>query len=120
MGMKVTFKEPAADVPAMVSAAAELGIESAGKLLLDASQPLVPVATGEMKQSGKSEKAGPRTIRVSYTRTGEDGYNVAARQHEDMSLHHPGGGEAKFLERPMHSEGPAMLRTVGEAIRAVL
>ena len=29
--------------------------------------------------------------------------------HEDMEAHHPNGGEAKFLEKPMHAAGEAIL-----------
>lgn len=120
MGLKVVYTPPPVDVAAMVSAAAELGVEAAGKVLLDASLPDCPVDTGEMKGSGKSEKVGPKTVRVSFTRTGADGYNVAARQHEDMGLNHPGGGRSKWVEIHMYSDAVAILTAAAEPIRAVL
>lgn len=112
------YKPPAIDASAALKAAGEIGVEAAGKTWLDASQPLVPVDTGEMKASGKAEKEGPLVVAVSYTRTGADGYNVAARQHEDMTLHHD-VGQAKFLEQPMHADAPAILTAMAEPIRAL-
>lgn len=127
MGIRVEYTPPAGDMLAMVAAACELGVESAGKRLLDASLPLVPVGPdtkghkgGTLKASGKSEPDGPRTVKVSYQAIAPDGYAYGIRQHEDLTLNHPGGGEAKFLEKPMHSEAAAMLEAMAEPLRAIL
>src|SRR5690348_18233675 len=109
MGITFEYTPPAINAVEALRAAGEIGVEAAGKVWLDASLPLVPVDTGEMKDSGKAETVGPLLVAVSYTRTGEDGFNVAAYQHENLALNHPNGGEAKFLERPMHSAAPEIL-----------
>jgi hypothetical protein len=38
----------------------------------------------------------------------------AKYQHEDLSLRHPGGGGAKYLERPLYSEHPAYLQRLAD------
>lgn len=120
MGVTFRYQPPRIDARVVVAAAAAIGVEAAGKLLLDASLPLVPVDTGELKASGKVESTGPHSVKISYERSSPDGYNVAARMHEDATLNHPGGGEAGFLSKPMATEGEAMLAAMGSAIRVVL
>jgi hypothetical protein len=43
----------------------------------------------------------------------------AVRQHEDMSYHHI-EGQAKFLETPLNSEGPRILKAIAAGIRKKL
>ena len=41
----------------------------------------------------------------------------AVRQHEDMSLHHDGKGQAKWLEVTMAQEKQAIAQIVATAVR---
>lgn len=53
---------------------------------------------------GKTLKGrGELTVRVGY---GDLPY--AIRQHEDLTLSHPNGGQAKFLEQPAREKRPEM------------
>jgi hypothetical protein len=120
--MAATFRyvPPKIDARLLVAAAAEVAVEAAGNIILAASQPLVPEDTGEMKASGKVERDGPHKVRVAYERSSPEGYNVAIRQHEDSTLHHPGGGESGFLSKPFATEGHAVLEAMAAAVRAAL
>jgi hypothetical protein len=44
----------------------------------------------------------------------------AARQHEDLTLDHPNGGKAKYLEDPMKTHGTRLAENVAEEVRRVL
>lgn len=120
--MAATFRyvAPKIDARLLVAAAAEVAVDAAGNVILAASQPLVPVDTGDLKDSGKVENDGPHKVRVSYERSSPEGYNVAVRQHEDATLNHPGGGEDHFLSKPFATEGHAVLEAMGAVIRAAL
>jgi hypothetical protein len=41
----------------------------------------------------------------------------AIRQHEDHSLAHPNGGQAKYLEQPARMERPAMRQIIRQRLR---
>jgi hypothetical protein len=119
MGVSFTFR-PGVVKLAEIHAAAEVGVKAAADVLLAASQPLVPVDTGALKASGKVSIEGLEAA-VSYEGiSDEDGYDYGIRQHEDMELHHPNGGQAKFLEQPMNAEhtaiGAALLSPIREVI----
>lgn len=40
----------------------------------------------------------------------------AQYQHEDLSLRHPGGGQAKYLEKPLYDEAPSYLQRLADAV----
>jgi hypothetical protein len=64
--------------------------------------------------------------RVSYdTRRNDeesqrDNYNYAVRIHEDLSLNHPNGGEAKFLENAYRENSDKYLQLIRDEIRQML
>lgn len=73
-----------------------------GNEVMAQSKRLVPVDTGALKGSGYVDQPRVELGRVSV----ELGYGgpasaYAVRQHEDLSLRHPDGGQAKFLEQPL-------------------
>lgn len=43
--------------------------------------------------------------------------SYAVRQHEDLSLEHPNGGKAKFLEDPVRSHQMSILREIANHIK---
>lgn len=71
------------------------GLKKLGEVILDESQKLVPVDTGVLKDSGtvQSNKR-EQSVTISYNTP------YARKQHEDNTLNHPKGGQAKYLERP--------------------
>lgn len=86
-----------------ITAAAFKGIKKLGEVILGESQKLVPVDTGTLKNSGttRSNKL-EKSVTISYNTP------YARKQHEDNTLNHPRGGQAKYLERPFNEK-------VGEA-----
>lgn len=119
MGVAFRYQAPTVNALARLAAAKEAAELAGGHVLLDASKSLVPVETGEMRDSGKVEHS-PAGAVVSYTRTGADGYNVAARQHEDATLNHPNGGESHFLSKPMASEGEPIIEAMAAIVRKAI
>jgi hypothetical protein len=114
-----TFRPPAVNAIAAVAAAAKLGERAGAEVLLQKSQPLVPVEHGDLKASGRVEQ-GDDGAAVIYGVASPDGYPYGIRQHEDTSLNHPNGGQAKFLEGPMHTEHAAVGAAALAPIAAVL
>lgn len=81
----------------------------------------VPVETGTLKNSGYVEPPVVDADGVSVTM----GFGGAAEayaliQHEDLSLNHPRGGNAKFLERPFLARSPQVLENVRAALGRAL
>ena len=80
-----------------VIAAALKGQKVLAQNILGESQKLVPVDTGTLKRSGHISTEGTTTT-ISYNTP------YALKQHEDPTLNHPKGGEAKYLERPFNEK----------------
>jgi hypothetical protein len=75
--------------------------------VLQRSQELVPVDTGDLKRSGRVLTGPPRKGRTIY-QVAYGGIIGSARRktidyalyvHEDLTARHPRGGQAKYLER---------------------
>jgi len=67
-----------------------------------------PVDTGVMRASGFVDVNG-ETVSMGFGGASSD---YVVRQHEDLTLRHPGGGQAKFLESAIdeaHSGAPAVI-----------
>lgn len=77
--------------------------------IFEVSQDLVPVDTGELKSTGKREKAETNGIEVSV----EIAYTAehALHVHEDLEVQHP-RGQAKYLEEPMNENASSMAEFV--------
>ena len=76
------------------------GLVEAGKHLLELSQPLVPVDTGRLKESGRVVQENANTVYITYEAFNpENGYEYAPIQHEALDFHH-NVGQAKYLEEP--------------------
>ncbi|MCD0446461.1 hypothetical protein LO763_22860 [Glycomyces sp. A-F 0318] len=98
-----------------VHQAAGDGNTASADVLLAAALDRVPRDTNDLANTGAvSTEDDGRTAAVSF------GTDHAAVQHEDLTLEHPGGGEAKFLEGPSASERPAMAKAAAGRMRALL
>ena len=76
------------------------GLVDAARYLLELSQPLVPVDTGRLKESGRVVEESSNTVYVTYEAFNpENGYEYAPIQHEVLDFHHD-VGQAKYLEQP--------------------
>ena len=111
--------------------AAKDTFDAATPRILAKSQSLVPTETGALKASGRrsnarQSKKGVITASVSYggppldRRSGRSNDLRAIVVHEDTSMKHPGGGEAKFLERPFLEEKEAVMNELHNKVRAAL
>lgn len=127
---------PALDAIPVVAAAAESGVLAAAEHLLTAAQKRVPVESGRLRDSGQVTPTGGASAAVSFGReddaelTGFDEHDrakgtsasadYAVKQHEDMTLDHPNGGSAKYLEQPMHEEAATIGELLAGSIRKAI
>lgn len=78
--------------------------------LLSEANKHVPHDEGTLERSGRASSDGRRGA-VSYDTP------YAVRQHEDMSLHHDGKGQAKWLETTMAQESTKVGQIVATKLR---
>lgn len=93
---------------------AERGVKLAVEHLLTEANKHVPHDEGTLERSGETgTQATGEKVRgsVSYDTP------YAVRQHEDMTLHHDGKGQSKWLENTMASEADTVRAIIGTAIR---
>lgn len=68
------------------------------------SQKIVPYEEGDLHDSGEVDRpettGGKVAVRLHY---GDATVDYALIQHENLDYHHPQGGQAKFLEVPLHA-----------------
>jgi hypothetical protein len=98
-------------VAAQVRRGAGLGSEAAAELLLELANERVPLETGRLLESGQVTKDASGTAAVSYSDPN------AVRQHEDPYYQHDPGRTRKYLEIPMLTQRPRMLRVMARTIR---
>lgn len=96
-----------------VEAAAQRGLVTAGVHILGVSNERVPYEEGDLARSGGVSAEG-LVVAVSYDT------DYAVKQHEDMSLSHDDGRQAKFLESAMNSERQTALKLIADPIRREL
>lgn len=90
-----------------VRAAGVVALTNAAHMLFEASQRDVPVASGELKRSGRVRiNAEELKATITYGEGLDDARAVLV--HEKMGMHHKHGG-AKYLEKPFTS-GAAKVR----------
>jgi hypothetical protein len=117
MPILFSFEPPLIDVAKLVHGLVEIAETAGAEVLLAASQPLVPVEHGDLRDSGHVEHDGHGAA-VVYSATNEaDGFNYAAKQHEDESLNHPNGGGAHYLSDPMRTERGGILAAMAAKVR---
>lgn len=106
---------PGVDVTRETTDAARRGLLLAAEHVLTEANERVPIEEGTLARSGRaSVDDGELKAAVSYDTP------YAVRQHEDMTLRHDQGRQAKFLERAVASEVEAIRGIVADAIRGAL
>lgn len=91
----------------------ERGLVKAGLTLQRESQLLVPVDTGNLKNSASTRKEGSgfeTVVSVAYSAS----YSLFV--HENLEAHHP-VGQAKFLEQPAREYADELARIVSEEVK---
>jgi len=86
----------------------------AGEFILHESNKIIPFEEGTLKRSGivDMDRSEPRA-RISYDTP------YAAVQHEDRSLSHDHGRQAKYLERTIKSKGDKMMDYLEEELGGI-
>lgn len=81
--------------------------------IMTRSKRLVPVDLGALKGSGyvTLPEVSGSTIKVELG-YGGPAKDYAVKQHEDLTLNHPDGGQARYLAQAAEEHEPALLRTV--------
>ncbi|WP_334121862.1 hypothetical protein [Glutamicibacter sp.] len=91
----------------------EKGIVLAAEHILGESNKAVPIEEGTLQASGTvAYDAKNRRAAISY----DTPYAIV--QHEDMSLRHDKGREAKFLENAMNSERETAAKIIANTIKS--
>lgn len=102
-------------VAAVLADATMAGLELAGEHLLQVSSSLAPHEEGDLERSGEvSRDDSLQAVAVSFDRP------YAVVQHEDLTLRHDEGRQAKYLEEPMSTERDVMLALIAQAARKPL
>jgi hypothetical protein len=86
--------------------------------VLEEADRIVPIEEAVLQDSGDTEvdEAGLRAA-IGY---GGEASAYAVKQHEDMTLQHDPGRQAKFLEQPMDEYRPEFPALVSSCIKAEL
>lgn len=102
-----------ATVPARARVGAEKGVGMALELLLATARSRVPIEEGTLERSGATAQDGLHGT-VSFDTP------YAVRQHEDMTMRHDAGRQAKYLESAMADDADTARAVIGEQIRRAL
>lgn len=105
----------ARDTQAKVIAAKKRGLAVAGFHVLGVSNAQAPIETGGMIRTGSVTQDDDGLTAISYDDAEYEGQ--AVQQHEDMSLNHDDGRNAKFLENALNSERDVVMQIVGTAMK---
>lgn len=113
-GFKETYKNLGL-LEEEIEKAALKGVRKLAEVILGESQKLVPVDTGTLKDSGlvATDKKN-QIVTIAYNTP------YARKQHEDSTLNHPKGGQAKYLERPFNEKSGELEKYIGDSIHKVL
>lgn len=100
---------------------AEDGLMDLGRDVLKDAQRLVPKGDAETDPDPNVSLAGSGiVVRVAGGVVVDFQTDYAAKQHEDLRLRHPRGGNARFLELAVAQNTRALERVVGQAVRIEL
>lgn len=92
------------------------GLLVGGEMVLGVSNDQVPHEDGDLERTGAvTSDAEARKVAISYRDVAYEGQ--AEQQHEDMTLNHDEGRNAKFLENALNTQGGVVLEAVAGGIR---
>lgn len=90
------------------------GLWAAGEHVLGVSNTQVPFEEGDLAASGAVSQDASGATAISYDTP------YAVRQHEDLSMQHDAGRNAKFLENALNSESAIVQGIISTALRGTL
>lgn len=107
-----------ADASAAMRAGAVQGLRFASRNTLNVSNRQVPHEEGDLERDGAaSVDEGELIAAIAYGRTAQT-KDYAVPQHEDMSLKHDSGRNAKYLENALNATAPQNGQIIATAIRS--
>ena len=108
------------EVQREVAEAKRQALLQAAQHVLGVSNEQVPLEEGDLARDGAaSVNEQASRAAVSYGRDPEVA-KYAERQHEDMTLKHDAGRNAKYLERAMNSERSAVAEMMAQQVRTTM
>lgn len=91
------------------------GLRAAAEFVLTEANKHTPHDDGTLERSGRADVNSEGTqAAVSYDTP------YAVKQHEDMSLRHPGKGQGKWLENTLSREADTVREIIGTAIKGAV
>ena len=102
-----------------------IALQQQGESIWEASQALVPVDTGALRESGTVSDAAisglVASVEISYGGPGT-GFartpsEYAIKVHEDTTMRHPRGGQSHFLSQPFFAATQDLREELADAIR---
>lgn len=107
--------KPNTTILARINKGAAKGVQMAAEHVLGEANEKAPIEETDMIRSGVAS-SDPKNL------IGAVSYNTpyAVRQHEDMSLRHDAGREAKWLENTLNAEADACRTIIADAVRGEL
>lgn len=112
MAQRSELKWEGAKVAKAIRAATVRGLRLWAEHVLQESRELVPLDEATLQRSGvASVDDGDLSAAVSYDTP------YAVRQHEDMTAHHPGGRQAKYLEKPFIANRALAPKIIANQVR---
>lgn len=101
-------------VAQLKAAAAEATVKVAREQVFEPSQRIVPRRGGSLARSARiTREQAPdgETVTIGY------GTEYAVKVHEDLTEHHDGGQQAKYLEGPLTEASRTALPAIADKIR---
>ncbi|MFF2621299.1 hypothetical protein [Oerskovia jenensis] len=114
MAQAFTYTPGGGDVIGHLRAGRDRGVHLVGEQILTTSRQRVPHEEGTLERSGATSAVEDGRVTISYDTV------YAVRQHEDMSLRHDDGRQAKYLETAMADNVDVARVLLAQAIRSEL
>jgi hypothetical protein len=90
-------------------------LHDGGRAILTEAIEETPILSGTLRRSGTvTDALMESAVYVSFNTP------YAIKQHEDLTLNHPDGGKAKYLEDPFNRNKDKVIKMVGARIKALL
>ena len=84
-----------------------------GEIILESSKALAPIDTGLMVNTADVAMINPNRVEVRYNT------DYSLYVHEDLSMNHPNGGQAKFLEQATIEYSTTHLNQLASRLKGV-
>ena len=109
------FKWRGEEAERLIRETAFQAIRDGAEAILTEAIDETPIDTGTLRRSGTvTEAPQENTVYVSFNTP------YARRQHEDLTLNHPRGGKAKYLEDPFKRNAEKVEQLVAQRVKAAL